>query len=322
MAGWTAIEPTMPSDDMVGNQDWILDQVRAGNFVAPEFRSLSLPHPTDPLVVGGVRVMADALHLGEPGDSMRVTVSHRTAQAIADLLGLRLMTTRVADARDKASVPKIEPQFLATEGAPSDVTHMVMHSKAIDAAAGKSPLTIGTPGKLWINSKRLSNPAGERFGKQTAINYGGYTKGQATPQGTAGPRPAVGGIAGTRNVWQQPGGAHDVDHVDESQTFLAMQPEMLVTWGEDSQFWNADDVALHDQLWPILSNEGPVSMRHPWLARCMSLADGGDCFIGGGGGGGGPTIPAAAVPTKKRLAAAGGVFAGVGAAIYAMLRWL
>ena len=311
---WSELKKGWDSD-MRNNQERVIDAVRAGHYVQPEFRSVHIKHPKDPLLTASVQMMSDALHLGEPGDSVRVTVSHRTAQAIADLLDLRMPTQWLADRNDDAAVERRDPQvWLKTEGATSDVRTMELDSDAITEVCGKSCTWISGPWKIWINSPRLMQPQAELFGKNTAINYGGWSK--LAPSASTG----------KRNVYQSPGGRHPIDHVDESQKFWAVDDLVLITWGKEGEditdLMSLDQVAQHPDLWPLVSHTGPILMRHPWIPPCVSLEEGGSCPGGFSGGGGGGSVPTAGTSRGKRLAAAGGVIAGAAALAYGASRWL
>lgn len=303
------------SPDMAKNQDRVLDAIRHGDFIRPDLRSIRIKHPTDPALEAFVRVMSDALKLGVPGDSVRITVSHRTAQAIADLLGMSMPTAKLTDAYDDTAVEKMEPQnWLRTEGAPSSIEAMEADDRSIDAAAGKVVASPGTPWKVWINHQRLAHPENEPHGKATAINYGGFTSKPAVQPPTPGPRPSE---TGRRNVYQQAGGFHDVDHVDESQKAWFVDPSVVVTWNGVPQVWRIDKLAVHPDLYPLVASV-PMMMRHPWLPTCFSLDEGGSCGFEGPGGTAPPSTPKA----STRALASGTVIAGAGAILYALRRWL
>jgi hypothetical protein len=315
VASWSDLRPIFGSN-MVGRGQATLDVVRSGGFIEPRFCPVTLTDPSLPDVRATVEVMCDALHLGSPGDSVRVIVSNTTAQQIADVLDLRLLTAKLADARDAQAERQIEPQFLATPGAPSTVQAMEDHSRGITEAAGAA-VFMSDVGKHWIVSPRLSNPTSLRLGKKTAINYGGHTNAKPTKQGTPGPKPAA---TGGRAVWQEPGTFHDVSHVDESQTFVAMRPHVIIEQGGVASVATADMLALHPTLHRLLSHDGPTLMRHPWIAPCLSLSDGGGC-PGQPPRGAPPASGGAAPARRRRFAAAGGVVAVCLALAYAGWRW-
>ncbi len=165
-----------------------------------------------------VYVASDSLRFGEPGDNanpsdwdwVRVAADARTAQQIADTLGVLLPTSKIADlAYQQADVrltPHTQQPVTATTAA------MLRHHAAVEAErAGRTGL-LADVGKDWILGSKLwpaSHPA-HPLGREGAINYGWHTVGPATPNG-----PYVGhdGLI----LWQQEGYRHNLDHVDYAQ---------------------------------------------------------------------------------------------------------
>jgi hypothetical protein len=198
----------------------IVAAVSAGQYVPPSFTTLVLQG-----AAGGtleVQVMDDALQLGEESDFFRPNVNYNDHETIAALLGLVMLTPKVADARFAAGA-----KWQATTMEPlTSNAQMLAHSEMVSeraAQAGAAPGELyGQSGKLWVSSSRLD---AKKYADGWAVNYGFYTWPPAAPEpvGTPGPKPAETSLAGT-TVWQEPGMAHNRNHVDYSQVFVAMQP--------------------------------------------------------------------------------------------------
>lgn len=211
-----------------------------------------------------VPVMLDALRL----DDIRVNVSHRTAQQIADLLGVYLLTPKISDDIQQAAMVKTNPSAHAdwmSDGTGSYTKRMIAHSLDVDAmvastiypslewpeAPGWLEDLLNNPGKYWVNS--LTNwddhltQNGQHYPGTPATNYGWYDK--QSPNG---------------KLWQTVGTAHNLDHVDYSQIFRAMGPVILVHEnGEAKQMFTKD--ALTDPRYAALLNYGGAlrEARHP-----------------------------------------------------------
>lgn len=152
-----------------------------------EWRWAALPHDS------GVSVMEDALRV----DGVRVAVSARTAQIVADALGARLSTPQLEDAIYRCAGDRVHPR-------PMDVVRATAldWSRQIDdlRTFGGTGRIVATVGKAWVESS-LARP-------DRAANYGFHTPTGGYPPATPG---------GCR-VWQPESNAHNLDHVDYSQT--------------------------------------------------------------------------------------------------------
>ena len=279
--GWSEMRDSFPRE-LQPAQAHIIDAVRRGDFVEPDWCVIELEHPTEP-IVAFYEVMCDALRIGKPGDSVRVNVTHATQQAIADLLGLRVLTSKLVDDIDAQAPRFVEPLLKANS---TKVAAMVEHSQQLDAKMGPRAEgeLAGGIGKQWINHPRLTNPAGELFGKNTAINYGWSSRHPVKP-GAKRPWQSA-SRPHQLSVWQQPGGAHNAGiadvtsgHVDRSQFARYGRAMLTVSERGISLPMAIDAVALDPRLSRLVSVDGPVIMRHPWTQPCLSLADGGSCPI-------------------------------------------
>jgi hypothetical protein len=203
---------------------------------------------------------ADALKL----DGVRVDVSARVAQQIADVLGCVLLTARLADllylARTASLLPS--PQAIA-----STTVAMGEHSARVDAQLAALDLppspargsVYQTVGKHWIlDNDTLSHPG-------RACNYGWHFLG--TFAGSAWEAAVSGG--GLRVV-QGRGWAHDVDHVDYSQTCVLLSQTCTV----DGQQRDVRDVLASAELAPLASAQGPLRIvRQPGVAPYAAPPD-------------------------------------------------
>jgi hypothetical protein len=205
--------------------------------------------------------MADALKM----DGVRINVSARVAQQIADALQCVLLTAKLADllwlARSPATLLP-SPQPIA-----SSTLSTEQHSSRIDAqlaAAGLAPTPAApavyqTVGKHWI----LDNDTASHAGK--ACNYGWHFPGASFDGQTW--EPAV--TAGLRVV-QGRGWAHDVDHVDYSQTCVLAARACDV----DGSKRDLVDVYVDPQLAPLVSAQGPLKFtRQPGVALYAAPPD-------------------------------------------------
>ncbi len=184
-------------------QQDIIQATRDGRL---EYRWAELPGAP------GVWVFEDAARL----EGLRVPVSARTAQAIAQLLAAAtganvLPTTPLVEdlIYDSADV-RVKPVAFDT----GDPRSVAAFNSAIERQIAQQ--TAGRPGwglvscvgKSWV----LSNMALDHPGY--AINYGFHWP-LATPTGEQGPWLSVNGRS---KVFQQPGSRHNPDHWDYSQT--------------------------------------------------------------------------------------------------------
>lgn len=168
-----------------------------------------------------IPVMADALKF----DSVRVETDYRTAQLIADRMGVQMLTPFVdalsyeqADAKLSPTTFPWNAQMAATK------TWMIKASKAIDdkiAAAGYSsadvPL-VGNAGKVWVLTIKFSwpgeHPVSHVPHSQAAANHGLYT-----------------------SAWQpiqNVGVAHNLAHTEYSQMLRYMGRELFLTMPDGS----------------------------------------------------------------------------------------
>lgn len=229
------------------------------HFIPPAWVEVALPEHNGH--TGSVFVASDALHIGEPGDSVRVNVTHRTAQWIADQLGWVLPTSKIADVAYLAS-SRLTAQELPADSAMATTERMFEHSELVDAEAERRHATgllaPGT-GKMWVNTKRLEVEAG---GLTKAANYGFYEPGASSK--------SPGGLPLHQNVGlrhglgeEKPEGGDD-GHIDYSQTMWFIRSDMMV----DGVGRSVDSVVRDPELAGLISYDGPLrGMRHPGIPK-------------------------------------------------------
>jgi len=265
----------------------IVRAVQEGNFVPFVWREVSVSAPGTGLTAH-YSIPEDVLKLGELGDSVRVNVSHQTAQFLADQWGTLLQTPRVADAATSQADTFIDANRVTSgalwdyKGAPTSTEYMVAHSVAIDQRSPGGG-SIGGPWKLWMNSTRLENPEELTLGKRAALQYGFWSRSKLSPS-TGGQHPLL-------FVWQTPGATHSITYTDYSEKLQPMARWARVTgpgMAPGGTMMDVSEMAQDPNLWPLVNHDGPILMHHPWLPVCPA---GEPCADPPGGGGPMPPPP-------------------------------
>jgi N-acetyl-anhydromuramyl-L-alanine amidase AmpD len=206
----------------------ILQAIRAGATVPIVWTSIesrAVGH------VARLQVSSDALAVGEPDDFTRVTVSHTTAQSIADHFDAILPTTRISDLTFQAADVRLKPCLQTPDAGMANTSRMVQHSEAVEAKrAGRTGL-ISTVGKDWVVTNRLVGHPNR------AANYGWHDS-----------------AAPNKKCWQPLGLAHDRWHVDYSQVVRLVRRQIEV----DGAPRDIVDVLGDPALAALVSDEGPI----------------------------------------------------------------
>ena len=241
---------------------YILQQVQAGNYEVKWASVVSTWKEHAAIFV----VMADALKV----EGVRVNVSARLEQQIADVLNCSLLTPKIADLiwAQRAAALLPFPRSIA-----ASTQAMLEHSSKIDAALTSQPAgLVGTVGKHWTLDK--DTPAGK------AENYGWHFGG-ASFQGIAGEvtasclKDACGQYV---RLIQGRGWAHDASHVDYSQTCVLVAKQCWV----DGAIVNLADVmadaelaflACHNGVTTVTRQAG-VAVLPTQVADLVALPDG------------------------------------------------
>lgn len=180
---------------------------------------------------------SDYLAIGEPGDRLRMPLTPRSAEAIADLFGMQLPTRKMVDAIWQAAKVKLAPIEAPMLGRGevnrgANLAQYLAHSRAIDAQlAALGPLAVG---ELVAGLKKDVVVAPE-IPKGKVLIYG----------------------------WHRPDGSrvqpyswvHDADgYIDYSHGIRLVAPGMQL----DGQNVFVADVLKDPELSRLLSDQGPV----------------------------------------------------------------
>lgn len=196
---------------------------------------------TGPLVL---RVFADALKVG----GVRVNVSAREAQLVADELGAMLTTPEIED----LIYERAEVRVPAYTGSPESRTD-AQHSRDIDAALevlrARSGQLVATVGKSWV----LSNKAT----RDRAVNYGWHDPG--AKYDPVSPRL----VSAKVRVWQPEASAHNLEHRDYSQTLRLVSNECTLNGKVES----LGVIMRHPLFCGLVTRDGPIkNLRQPGVA--------------------------------------------------------
>jgi hypothetical protein len=224
----------------------LLGYVSNGRFQV-EYSTLKSTHGDH---VAEFQVFSDALKI----EGIRINVSAETQQKIADCLGCLLLTPKLADLmwiqREVTLKPFPRPITASTEA-------MVEHSSKIDAALvklGNPTGLIQTVGKHWVIDNDI------HAGK--AMNYGWHFEG-ANFQGISGEVSATlskDSHGQFVRLIQGRGTAHDMHHVDYSQTCVLVARGCVV----DGQAQDLLAVLQDPELAPLASHQGALRvLRQP-----------------------------------------------------------
>ena len=260
---------TFPTD-IAGREAYILNAVKDGRYEGVSV-PVSYTEKGHTIVLD---VLADALKI----EGVRVNVSARLSQQIADVTGMMLMTPKIADVVYHSAKFRIGP---SPQTITSATSAMINHSQRVDASLAKvqgfdateSPL-VDTVGKYWCLSNELKGTTTK------ALNYGWHFTGTSY-QGIKGYR-CDSGLP--YNLIQPSATAHDYTHVDYSQIHRTVSEGCIV----DGEPKALIDVLTDPDLCYLVSHEGPLSvLRQPGVpqpterililpAICVTVTDGND----------------------------------------------
>ena len=270
----TEICRTLP-DELQARCSAIVEVVRKGLILPIEWKMIEI-RDAKRAVTLQIYVMCDALSMGEPGDWVRINVSHRTQQQIADILGVSMLTAKLADEIHRHADVVITPCTHNPDenaiievtdpdsGKPvhvsmSSTTAMRVHSAEVEAklaAAGAAPGTIRSAVcKHWGNSRLLDKrDANGRRIQYRAMNVGWHLAGAKSI--------SPGGL----HLIQPESSFHDWSHADYSQGAVYVHPVVLVLFEASSRV----EVGLYEEFIrdPVaaytMSYDGPLAYtRHP-----------------------------------------------------------
>jgi hypothetical protein len=255
----TPIAPTVPSSSAGelpptagrARDRYVVEAVRSGR-ARPEWAKVTSRAGGHEAVF---EVSRDALLV----DGVRVGVSARVAQEIADLTGASLLTTKLLDLMWEERGVTLLPM---PRGQAEMTTTREMRAysagieKAIERAGGSG--IVQTLGKAWVLDDRLAEVDGRAKtigGVPVACNYGWHFSGGSF-QGIAGER----ATSGDARVIQGPGFHHDLDWTDYSQVCLLARQACVV----DGRPATLAEVLTSPELAPLASARGAVRVtRQP-----------------------------------------------------------
>lgn len=232
---------------------YILDAARAGTLVL-EWATVTT---TSRGHTAQVQVLADAAYVVlDDGARFRPMASATLCQHVADLCGAYLPTSLLFDAawraRDVDLAPVLFPvgmseaaatAWRASGGMTRKSTCVDFNARVEAKRAGRGGI-VRDVGKAWLASPLANQRRG------CAVNLGYYG---------GGPYTTASGI----RAWQTLGTAHDVSHVDASQLVQLAASACIV----DGAPRDLQDVALDPELCGLVSADGPLTLRSPWVPR-------------------------------------------------------
>ena len=210
---------------------------------------------TDLRIVSGeldatFRVFCDALKIG----GVRVNVSAKDAQLIADELGAHLPTAKLLDARYLSASIDAEPQPKYYEGGVGMDTQVacIEHNERVMSAVGEARAGIvQNVGKHWVLDRRAT--------LTRSVLYGWHVDSEdVTWKGIKLHHAVTPGL----RVIQPVSTAHDYHHKDYSMTLLLLHGECIVngkTMATEEVLTTAElsQLLLHDGL-PLSSGRLPI----------------------------------------------------------------
>lgn len=218
-----------------------------------------------------VPIMADAIRI----EGVRIPTNYRTAQLIADDVGLVMVTSKVADLINEQANILVSPTTEKPKGAsdPENTSQFIRTSRSIDQKILAKKETVGgtghdivnNTGKFWVLTKRFwdeNDSAIQKHGPDRSANYGFWPLGSQKPiQGTIIPYGKEGAGKYTGSL------AHGFGHTDYSQTLRYMGPIMTIFRGNQAIEMSTADVLTDPYLAPLVSYEGALpAARHPRIA--------------------------------------------------------
>lgn len=192
--------------------------------------------PDGQALSGTAWVLPDHLSIGSNGDHVRVPMTPRTAQLIADRLGASLPTTRLVDAIHAQADRRLNPQPLPAGPQMGSNAYFGRHDAAVDAQLGAH-----APGDLVSGQKKdlvLSNRLASRPGR---VAIYGWHRANGQP------------IQSLSTV-------HGADYVDYSHGVRLMAGTVEV----NGRRLPVAQVLADPRLAPLLSDEGAIAQaRYP-----------------------------------------------------------
>lgn len=241
------------SDDPVTRSQQILDLVRAGRG---EYRYAVIETASGEKRAR-IPVFADALAI----DGVRVNVTARAEQQIADALGAHLLTQKLADEIHRQADLRLNPmpQGWYADGpggraTMSELRRMFDYQRILENAVGDVSYKLATNiGKDWLlDSAQFQAGKNPRNGlpwNQIGTNYGWFER--------------------NGKPLQPMGRAHSIDHGDYSQLVRLVSKDIEVSDDGGKTYRPAlfSDILTDPQYFSLVSYERLPSARHPGVVE-------------------------------------------------------
>jgi len=215
--------------------------------LAKSNQSLSWPTTTLHLSSGPhtaeLEVQNDYFAIGEPDDFLRLPLTPKKAQQVANLGGWLLPTPKIAYEIWKQAAVKLKPIFLRNKYI--NLTQYAEHDQAIRGQLA----ALGNPEGL-VTSHKKDVVVSNIYKPKTVLIYGWWWP--VKP-------PGGGGIYSSQPI-QGRSNVHDDGYADYSHGIRLVSGEMLV----DGKQMRTEDVYRDKELSRLVSDEGPLRLvRYP-----------------------------------------------------------
>jgi hypothetical protein len=213
-----------------------------GGILRPSLTEITL---TTPEVKAKAWVTDDVISVGQPDDFLRLPLTPTTAQQIADVLGMQLLTPWMVFQRWRAAPVKLIPTPISPNKGAS-MAQFVLHNQLIEQARqGRSGIVEGAKKSVVV---------GNLYRPGKVLIFGWY---RPAPDVFDDKQPMT---ATNRQPRQPYSNVHGDFYLDYSHGFPLMLPEMEV----EGKTMLTEDVMKHPELWKLVSHEGPLRMtRYP-----------------------------------------------------------
>lgn len=185
-------------------------------------------------------------------DGVRVNLSERALQQVADWYGMHLLTPylvdQIAQRADLKLTPK--PQAWYADGSMGNLRRMFDYNEIVNQElAGREGTLVANEGKDWVIEGFAFTPAGENKG----TNYGWFQ-----PNG----KPI-----------QSLGRVHNLDHSDYSQLVRLVSSVASVSEDDGKTYRDATfkELLTSPVLYPLVSYERLPDARHPGVADGLAV---------------------------------------------------
>ena len=241
--------------DLIAREATIINCINLGYYLPINFTAIMSSFNNHTAVI---KVMSDALMIGESDSFIRINMSMTGERKIAQILGMSLLTPKVADLIYANASVKIEPCTQIPDVCMAHTSRMIKHSNDINvkitSRINSQDLTqiglnqlgiVADVGKDWVLSNKIKN-------ETTAANYGWRTTAKPNPN-----YPGNGPFSGPDGyMWQPLGTAHNTEHVDYSQVVRLMLREIMV----DGQLMDFKDVVTSTEYCGLVNYDGILTV--------------------------------------------------------------